>query len=39
MKVRYTDPGVEQMIESIMGFQSEGEAGFWTGALYHFTRR
>ena len=36
MKVRYTDPGVEQMIESIMGFQSEGEADFWTGALYHF---
>ena len=36
MKVRYIDPGVEQMMESIMGFQSEGEAGFWTGALYHF---
>ena len=24
------------MIESIMSFQSEGEADFWTGALYHF---
>ena len=36
MKVKYINPGVEQMIDSIIGFQSEGESEFWSGALYHF---
>ena len=36
MKVKYINHGVEQMIDSIIGFQSEGESEFWSGALYHF---
>lgn len=36
MELTYCNPGVDYMIDSVMGFQTEGESGFWTEPLYHF---
>ncbi len=36
MEILYRNPGIKAMLESIMGFQTEGESGFWTEPLYHF---
>lgn len=36
MELTYSNPGIDYMIEAIMGFQTEGENGFWTEPLYHF---
>lgn len=32
----FVNPGVEYMIQSILAFQSEEEAAFWSEPLYHF---
>ena len=36
MEVTFINPGVDYMIQSIMHFQTEGEAEFWSEPLYHF---
>ena len=36
MEVTFINPGVDYMIQSIMHFQAEGEAEFWSEPLYHF---
>lgn len=36
MEVTFINPGVDYMIQSIMHFQDEGEAEFWSEPLYHF---
>ena len=38
MEVTFINPGVDYMIQSIMHFQAEGEAEFWSEPLYHSTR-
>ena len=36
MEVTFINPGVDYMIQSIMHFQTEGEAEFWSEPLYYF---
>lgn len=36
MEVRFVNPGIDHMIESILAFQTEEESGFWSDPLYHF---
>ena len=36
MEVTFINPGVDYTIQSIMRFQAEGEAEFWSEPLYHF---
>ena len=36
MDITFLNPGVDDMIQSILAFQEEGEAAFWTQPLYHF---
>lgn len=36
MEVTFVNPGVDNMIESIMAFQTEEESAFWSEPLYHF---
>ena len=36
MKVTFVNPGVNDMIEQIMAFQSEDAPPFWSEPLYHF---
>lgn len=36
MEVTFVNPGVNYMIEQIMGFQFEDGSAFWTEPLYHF---
>ena len=36
MEVTFQNPGVEYMIDSIMGFQTEEETDFWSAPLYYF---
>lgn len=36
MEVTFVNPGVGNMIESIMAFQTEEESAFWSEPLYHF---
>lgn len=36
MNVAYMDPGAEYMAESVLMFQSEDEAPFWSDPLYYF---
>lgn len=38
MEVTFINPGVDYMIQSIMHFQTEGEAEFWSEPLYHSIR-
>ena len=38
MEVTFINPGVDYMIQSIMHFQTEGEAEFWSEPLYYFYR-
>lgn len=36
MDITFLNPGVDDMIQSILAFQEEGETGFWSQPLYHF---
>ena len=36
MDITFLNPGADGMLESILDFQSEGEAAFWSDPLYHF---
>lgn len=36
MDVTFVNPGVDYMVRATIGFQTEGEADFWTEPLYHF---
>lgn len=36
MKVTFSNPGVDYMIDRIMDFQTEEESDFWSAPLYHF---
>lgn len=36
MEVTFTNPGIEYMLESIMGFQKEETTNFWSEPLYYF---
>ena len=36
MEVTFINPGVDYMIQSIMHFQTEGEAEFWSRTLILF---
>jgi len=36
MEITFINPGIDHMIEQIMGFQTEGESDFWSEPLYHF---
>lgn len=36
MEVRFVNPGIGYMIESILAFQSENETDFWSEPLYYF---
>lgn len=36
MELIYSDPGIDYMIDAVMGFQNDGESDFWTEPLYHF---
>lgn len=38
MNIRFTNPGVDYMIQRIMDFQTEAESAFWSEPLYHFIR-
>ena len=36
MDIEFVNPGVDYMIQRIMGFQTEAESAFWSEPLYHF---
>lgn len=36
MHIEFSNPGFEHSIESILLFQSDGEAAYWTDAIYYF---
>ncbi len=36
MNVTFVNPGVDDMVEKIMGFQTEEMSAFWSEPLYHF---
>lgn len=36
MEITFVNPGVDNMIQGIMAFQTEGETAFWSEPLYHF---
>lgn len=36
MEIAFVNPGIDAMIEEILGFQSDGETGFWSDPLYSF---
>lgn len=36
MEITFVNPGVDDMIEGIMAFQTEAESAFWSDPLYHF---
>ncbi len=36
MDITFLNPGVDDMLQSILAFQEEGEAAFWSEPLYHF---
>ncbi len=36
MELTFINPGIDQMIPSILAFQTEGESDFWSAPLYHF---
>lgn len=36
MDVTFVNPGVDDMLQSIMAFQEEGQTAFWSEPLYHF---
>ncbi len=36
MNVRYSNPGIDNMIESILAFQADEEAPYWFESLYYF---
>ena len=36
MEVTFLNPGVDDMLQSIMGFQTEDQSAFWSEPLYHF---
>ncbi len=36
MNVTFVNPGIDDMICQIMGFQTEGESDFWSEPLYYF---
>jgi len=36
MDVTFVNPGVDDMLQSIMEFQGEGQPDFWSEPLYHF---
>ncbi len=36
MELTFTDPGFGYMLESVMGFQSEGAEAFWSEPLFYF---
>ncbi|WP_167954858.1 hypothetical protein [Anaerosporobacter faecicola] len=36
MNLRFINPGIDYMLESIMAFQSDDETAFWSDSLYYF---
>ncbi|MDE6281014.1 MAG: hypothetical protein K2M15_04370, partial [Oscillospiraceae bacterium] len=36
MDVTFVNPGIDDMLQSIMAFQEEGQTAFWSEPLYHF---
>lgn len=36
MEIKFVNPGVDYMVESVLAFQSEEESDFWSDPLYHF---
>ena len=36
MDVTFINPGIDDMLQSIMAFQEEGQSAFWSEPLYHF---
>lgn len=36
MELTFTNPGIDNMLEHILGFQGEDEFAFWSEPLYHF---
>lgn len=36
MEIHFKNPGIEYMINCIIGFQADDETNFWTAPLYHF---